>query len=156
MNYGFLKDKNGNKIYINDNSIYHEGKKLNEVLQNITANEIYSTEEVRIGTWIDGKPLYRKTFSNITIPDSTGSISVTVLDFSSIHNIDNILLDESASFMKANTKPFESLVFNFYGGGNNWSRIFIRKGDKTVRMISGVSLVNYTGTITLLYTKTTD
>ena len=32
MNYGFLKDKNGNKIYINDNLIYHEGKKLNEVI----------------------------------------------------------------------------------------------------------------------------
>lgn len=24
--------------------------------------EVYSTEEARIGTWIDGKPLYRKTF----------------------------------------------------------------------------------------------
>lgn len=24
--------------------------------------EVYSTEETRIGTWIDGKPLYRKTF----------------------------------------------------------------------------------------------
>lgn len=32
MNYGFLKDKNGNKIYINDNSIYHEGKNLSEVI----------------------------------------------------------------------------------------------------------------------------
>lgn len=32
MNFGFLKDNNGNKIYINDNSIYHEGKKLNEVI----------------------------------------------------------------------------------------------------------------------------
>lgn len=28
-----------------------------------TAQEVYSTEETRIGTWIDGKPLYRKTFS---------------------------------------------------------------------------------------------
>lgn len=24
------------------------------------AEEVYSTEETRIGTWIDGKPLYRK------------------------------------------------------------------------------------------------
>ncbi len=27
-----------------------------------SAEEVYSTEERRIGTWIDGKPLYRKTF----------------------------------------------------------------------------------------------
>lgn len=37
MNYGFIKDNNGNKIYINDNSIYHEGKKLNDVI-NAKAN----------------------------------------------------------------------------------------------------------------------
>lgn len=28
-----------------------------------SAWEVYSTEETRIGTWIDGKPLYRKCFS---------------------------------------------------------------------------------------------
>lgn len=28
-----------------------------------SSGEVYSTEEVRIGTWIDGKPLYRKVFS---------------------------------------------------------------------------------------------
>lgn len=32
MDYGFLKDKNGNKIYINNNSIYHEGKNLKDVI----------------------------------------------------------------------------------------------------------------------------
>ena len=33
-----------------------------------SSEEIYSTEETRIGTWIDGKPLYRKAF----IYDATG------------------------------------------------------------------------------------
>lgn len=28
-----------------------------------TSEEVYSTEETRIGTWIDGKPLYRRVFS---------------------------------------------------------------------------------------------
>lgn len=27
------------------------------------AEEVYSTEETRIGTWIDGKPLYRKIYT---------------------------------------------------------------------------------------------
>lgn len=26
------------------------------------SNDVYSTEETRIGTWVDGKPLYRKVF----------------------------------------------------------------------------------------------
>lgn len=28
-----------------------------------STGEVYSTEEQRIGTWIDGKPLYQKTFT---------------------------------------------------------------------------------------------
>lgn len=35
------------------------------------ANEVYSTDEVIVGTWIDGKPLYRRvikgSFSNVSI-----------------------------------------------------------------------------------------
>lgn len=33
--------------------------------------EVYSTQETRIGTWIDGKPVYKKTFSGVT-PSSNG------------------------------------------------------------------------------------
>lgn len=36
--------------------------------------EVYSTEETRIGTWIDGKPLYRKTYSIVT--NATGVSNV--------------------------------------------------------------------------------
>lgn len=46
MNYGFLKDKNGNKIYINDNSIYHEGKKLNDVINaKADSSNVYTKTE---------------------------------------------------------------------------------------------------------------
>lgn len=31
-----------------------------------SSGEIYSTDETRIGTWIDGKPLYRKVFQATT------------------------------------------------------------------------------------------
>lgn len=33
--------------------------------------EVYSAQETRIGTWIDGKPVYKKTFSGVT-PSSNG------------------------------------------------------------------------------------
>ena len=51
-----------------------------------SSEEIYSTEETRIGTWIDGKPLYRKVVS-FTEPDivsvpSSGPYTRTVFSYS--------------------------------------------------------------------------
>lgn len=44
------------------------GRELNEKIENIDVLEEYSTEETKIGTWIDGKPIYRRvvefTFSS--------------------------------------------------------------------------------------------
>lgn len=34
-----------------------------------SSGEIYSTDEIRIGTWIDGKPLYQKTFTGTVSSD---------------------------------------------------------------------------------------
>lgn len=36
-----------------------------------SSEEVYSTNEVRIGTWIDGKPLYRKVYK-FTTPSTEG------------------------------------------------------------------------------------
>lgn len=40
--------------------------------------DVYSTEEKRIGTWIDGKPLYRKT---VLANSTTGAWHTVVPDF---------------------------------------------------------------------------
>lgn len=36
-----------------------------------TSEEIYSTEETRIGTWVDGKPLYRKSYQFQQLVETT-------------------------------------------------------------------------------------
>lgn len=36
---------------------------IDQKLADYTSQEVYSTEEKRIGTWIDGNPLYQKTFT---------------------------------------------------------------------------------------------
>lgn len=42
--------------------------------------EVYSTEEVRIGTWIDGKPLYRKCYTFVS-PSNTNTVrAVSIAD----------------------------------------------------------------------------
>lgn len=56
-----------------------EGNEGNRAPSVRAVNELntYSTEEVRIGTWIDGKPLYRKVYDGITISSNETIISST-------------------------------------------------------------------------------
>lgn len=155
MKYGFLKDKNGNKIYINDDSIYHEGKKLGEIIkakqdkliagtgieitgENIinNLNENYSTDEQIVGKWIDGKPLYRKVISH-TITGNTQEHEP--------HNISNI---ERAISIEYSLK-------NQYG--------VFQTSDKTININMDTSQISIdsdwaTGLIYIIveYTKTTD
>lgn len=76
------------KIYIkNNNDVYEEFIKKQE--------EVYSTGEQRIGTWIDGKPLYRKVINATpTITSSsyqTISIKHNISDLKNIHKCNAFL-----------------------------------------------------------------
>lgn len=44
-------------------------------------DEIYSTEEIKIGTWIDGKPLYRKVIESTTFTTSFYPVSSNIKQF---------------------------------------------------------------------------
>lgn len=43
--------------FVNENAPYVNAENLNEIQK----SNIYSTNEIKIGQWIDGKPIYRKT-----------------------------------------------------------------------------------------------
>ena len=104
----------------------------------------YSTEERRIGTWVDGKPLYQKTFNNPTLPLNTGLISTNY----TIRHIDGMAHD---------TDTILKVPHVDYVGGN----IYIYDGIFTPS--TGVFTIRQTNmssavldSITLQYTKTTD
>ena len=63
----------------------------------------FSTTEHRIGTWIDGKPLYRKTFVTTT------QLAGEVLQFFD-NNIDKIWINLSESFITANKNTAQASV----------------------------------------------
>lgn len=45
--YGYFKDSKGNKKYINDDSIYHEGKVLKDVINSkANASDVYTKEQL--------------------------------------------------------------------------------------------------------------
>ena len=75
---------------------------IDNKLTNYTPQEVYSTEETRIGTWIDGKPLYRKVYDNLIFPTTTG-INKDILRLPS--EIDNVIALQGFLNAKPNRYP---------------------------------------------------
>lgn len=58
--------------------------------------DVYSTTETRIGTWIDGKPIYRKIYNNVNITTSnTDLINISSLGIGSIVKIYGVIFTSS-------------------------------------------------------------
>lgn len=114
------------------NGVYEEFAKKSE--------EVYSTEEQRIGTWIDGKSLYRKTIET-TVNNQQQAIS---LDFS-IDKLKNV---------EGGLDNGNQIIPIGYNDNTNCCCVFIQKSNKSLYYMSSWS----SGTlhITLEYTKTTD
>lgn len=107
--------------------------------------DVYSTEETRIGTWIDGKPIYRivlsgTTGSNTTIADTTPLAIETVV---SVHGI------------VKNKNGYVYPVPNNTSSG--YISIYLTTRNETVNISTSIeSLTSRPITIILEYTKTTD
>jgi hypothetical protein len=113
----------------------------------VDKKQTHSTTEVKTGgTWINGKPIYRKTVVYDTIP-SNGEIDITV-DFKDVEMIvSNQMFTEWHS---------RDIVFS----GNQWrGQIFITLQNDRVQMEDANS-VDFSQidsfTLTMEYTKTTD
>ena len=106
-------------------SVYHNGQK---VLNNITsvneeamkeiAKEVYSTEEQVVGTWIDGKPIYRKVIAftpRIIVEASWQSIGVSIPDIDSIvkvFHIDKVENYSGAQIVIKTTSPLQCMAMS--------------------------------------------
>ena len=117
-------------------------------------NNIYSTEEQKIGKWIDGKPYYKKTFVK-TIIAGTNSLVIDDLQ------IDKVWLDNDSFLItsEATSKPL-----NIFESSELYIRTEISKDpyDATKKCIFCLTADQYnkyyvgTAYITINYTKTTD
>lgn len=124
--------------------------------QNLNGYNNYSTEETRIGTWIDGKPLYRKVFTGAMPQVQTdGTFVATNININSL-NIDVAFFD-NPFFMgyPSGTKsiqPLPSLNQNNMSQGaliSVWSTAIEIRSNRTVWN-------TFTYYVPLIYTKTTD
>lgn len=109
-----------------------------------SSGEVYSTEETRIGTWIDGKPLYRKVF-NVTTPPTT--TSAMVADISEPFH----LVDLYGHFTMQNG---DEVPIPYLSGSNFVSAWLTLTGIKMA--VSNNVFVSIPAVIILEYTKTAD
>ena len=118
--------------------------------QNLTGQENYSTGEIVIGTWIDGKPLYRKVIvlGSITV----NSVTSQTLESLNITNVSDIFVNVSKSFVKNTSNEIRPLP-----GAINASNInYVYCTNTRLYRYCTDNSLNGTWNICLEYTKSTD
>ena len=111
----------------------------------INRNATYSTTETRIGTWINGKPLYRKVFT-ISSPQSSNT---NYEDLSSLNT--NKIIRLYGYYETPNGK----FDIPFYDSDNNYSVMFVSSGRLLRGRFGSASSITE-AKVVLEYTKTTD
>lgn len=109
----------------------------------------YSTSEKAIGTWTDGKPIYRKVLNGSTSSGSSFSVSLGNNDIEKIVSLDTLRVVSSGGNV--------DYINQFYSGGTDFFKYWGRKtsgGNWQVEFRSSVASYDYT--IIVDFTKTTD
>ena len=110
----------------------------------------YSTDEIRVGTWIDGKPLYRKVLTRTGIGD---------LDISSL-SVDTLMIDYSHSYVFVSSlNRYVSLAGTSVSNdsvGSYQTSIYANSTKTTIRVEKGTNLTTTDVVVTIEYTKTND
>ena len=108
----------------------------------------YSTEEIKVGTWIDGKPIYRKVYQYTTgagaNPRNFSEAGITDID--AIVNISGFTLQPNSN----NYVPL-----SYYNSSTDWAN-FYTGGKNAFSVRCGSSYGYGATTIIFEYTKTTD
>ena len=128
----YVFDKKTNKL------VKVAGNAANADLKNMN---VYSTEEKIVGTWIDGKPIYRKCY-NITL--AKGLVTIDA-----IANIDTYLGCKGSYISSSNNK----LSIPWIGANTEYTDVFINTSGN---VITTSSLTGTNCVIVIKYTKTTD
>lgn len=136
-------EESGDNISMNLSSTYNTNLPQ-EINDSFKENNIYSTTETVIGTWVNNKPIYRKIVArNITATNHT-TISLSSL------NIDELLTVKSINKKVSDDSTFFD---NFFDSSNE--KITLHYRNDIIEFWTGTG-TNYTSTVWIEYTKTTD
>lgn len=128
-------------------------EKVSEALENVQSGEVYSTEETRIGTWIDGKPLYRKVF-DVILPIANASSSVEILKYDA--NIERVVRLYGVATIQKQASPIPHYFNSEYYVNIYYNTPSMASNPKTLRAQVGLKAASSPAIIFLEYTKSTD
>lgn len=125
---------------------------INAIDNKIAEQSKYSVDERIVGTWIDGKPIYRKTFNIKTTAEQNPNISLASVGITDFENIVRL------EFFTKQTIDGNKFIFNtpFNGSDDISDRLRIYVKDKNLCYIAGTTYGFGDTTVTLEYTKTVD
>lgn len=123
---------------------------IQEAVANIDTGEVYSTEEVRIGTWIDGKPLYRKVIET-TSPDTAAvRMIANIGSGKDIVHISGVIINPK------NKDRFDINMIILFVSPNQWISTYVSGNGGVYMAVSGDPFLSKPVCIRIEYTKTTD
>ena len=115
------------------------------------SSNVYSTTETAIGTWIDGKPLYRKVFTGTKVSGSNTTINISEL------NVDHIYFYGSITGNADGSGGTYEFPLNYYETSTAYIRVNLHRkySNFTIKSSDG-TYFNGTFNLIIEYTKTTD
>lgn len=138
-------------------STFPEKRGLNaDDINDIAAGEIsngfiqsqfnFSTEEQVVGRWIDGKPIYQKTFTGTTsATTSSDSVAGTIINLDTLVNSNGTIFLAGAWGVNQHSLPYDNVIEYYIDTSN---QIIIHKQNEIANTKQYM--------VTIQYTKTTD
>ena len=110
----------------------------------------YSTDEHIVGTWIDGKPIYRKTYYMSSMPNSSFvNVAHNISNIDTITNLWGVMINRDGTTVNFNFTGTPAL----YGNG---STLCIRANTTNIVIGTTANWTNSIAYVHIEYTKTTD
>lgn len=115
------------------------------------SQEIYSTEETWIGTWIDGKPLYRRVWQGLTPSVKLENVILfNVENVGYVAHLYGVFISSTGSYIPIVYAVSEATIHYTIA-------LFMDKnGQVKMNINEGSSFMNRPVTVVVEYTKTTD
>lgn len=115
------------------------------MINSLLTNNIYSTSEQRIGTWINGKPVYRKVIYMGAMPNNSYVEKSTGLDHSKI----KLTKLTGVGYFEAAPASGQVAI------GDIYSRFQLRNSG-IIRLTTTIDYTGYVAYAIIEYIKTTD
>lgn len=106
----------------------------------------YSTTEIKIGTWIDGKPLYRKVIESTSGNASVETVIGSISNFKYLKTLTGTIVNSVNA----------SVNFPFIFNTNNLGQLFILSDGSINCLVTNGAYANRPIKVIVEYTKTTD